>query len=189
MTKRNSTARVSHLANRIVRGLDADWIEERAAEAARALASWQAWSWEDRALRYRDFRGAYLCAADFRKLDLTGSWFDGAVLVGARFDGARLDAVTFEQADMRSARFDPGWRPRSDLASTAVHQFDHRTTRFEFVDAAGQLLRIVKATTWRSAVYEYARSRGIEGFMVTTEIDRARDAEPRFRASCLTSIL
>jgi hypothetical protein len=167
-------------AIRVVRGLDAAWIEARAAEAAAALASWRPWSWQGAELRYRDFRGAYLSGIDLRDVDLTGSWFDGAVLIGARFERAMLHRVTFTGADTAGARFggEPfGCEAEARASRPAILELaegEAPRLSVEFTDAAGRQLGIHESVDWQSAVCEFAKSAWIGGLAISREDERLR---------------
>jgi hypothetical protein len=181
----------SGTSNIVVRGADAEWIEDRASEAAAARSSWRSWGWSAFDLRARDFRGAYLAGVDLGPVDLSGARLDRSVLFRANLNGAVLDGVSARGADFRGAGLvgvgvDRADFTHADFAEADLDEhlratlLDFEPPRtgglqgpfdvslvtecgYEFRDVVGRTVGLIAARTWQSAAFELARSRGLAG--------------------------
>jgi uncharacterized protein YjbI with pentapeptide repeats len=165
----------------IVRGVDAAWMEDRAAEAEAARASWRAWTWSEVGVRGRDLRGAFLAGIDLRDADLTGCLLDRSVLIGANLAHASLDGVSARGADLRGASLvgasivgadfgdaEFGDHPGCRRDDTRLPDDERRRglrlraveRGFDIRDAEGCSIRVVVAHDWQTALFRLARDRG-----------------------------
>jgi uncharacterized protein YjbI with pentapeptide repeats len=180
MTDESYPSDCDTLASRtIVRGADAAWIEDRAAEAEAARASWRGWDWSTLELRGRDFRGAFLASVDLRGANLTGCRLDRAVLAGADLRDTILEGVSARGADLRGASLaralireadfgdadfgeEPGGRgePAPDEGSRFAFRPQAVERGFDFRDVNGRCLAVVVAPDWPTAIFRLARERG-----------------------------